>query len=324
MNPTLAGNRDVISSLARPVVLTVISILLFASSLKLFPSSWGLGIVDLSLQQASILFLVFAGLVNASLFLAQRSGTGSGAVVSALGVLSDLALVTALLFSAAGQRSWFVPFLIVAVAAAAGTHRRWTVFFGALLAAGIFIAIPSIQVAGGRVAETRSIAEQVTIVGMILAAGTVSFALAGREIAIAFEPDCWCGSIARFLSLVLPCVLMGTLDPWAGLAAAVPVLIVAGTIQSPVAGTFRRFFTHLLAWGLGLAALAGGIATTLTGVLLVDSMLPRIWWQLTMRVPQLQQPWIAFVAVFVVVFLISELALRALWPMRHAATSPVS
>lgn len=316
MAPTLDGNRDVLSSMARPVILSASSALLLASSLKAFPASWGLGVVDLSLQQASILFLLCAGLINASLYLAQRQG-GPGGIASAFGVLLDLAIVASLLFSAAGQRSWFVPFLIVAVAAAAGTNRRWTVFFGALLAAGIFVALPSLQSAVGRVAESRAVAEQVTIVGMILAAGTIAFALASRDNQSAGSIDCWCGATARFLSLVLPCVLLGTLDQWAGLVMVIPTLIVAGTIQSPSPGTFRSLFTHLVAWCLGLAALAAGIATTLKGVLLADSLLPRIWEPLSAKVPQLQQPLVGFAAIFVTVFLISELALRALWPTRR-------
>lgn len=318
MTPTLDGNRDVVSSLARPVVLSTGSLLLLASSLRVFPAPWGLGVVDLTLQQAAILFLLFAGLLNASIYLAQRQGRAGG-IAHVLGVLLDLAIIAALLFSAAGQRSWFVPFLIVAVAATAGTNRRWTVFFGALLAAGIFIALPAIQTAVGRVAESRAMAEQVTIVGMILAAGTVAFALASREISFAGSMDCWCGATARFLSLLLPSILLGTLDQWAGLAVAIPALIVAGTIQAPSPGTFRRLFTHLVAWGVGLAAIAGGIATTLKGVLLVDSLLPRIWEPLSARVPQLQQPWVGLAAIFVLVFLISELTIRAIWPTRRIA-----
>ena len=162
-------DADIISSWVRPVILTGAALLFLASSFKAFPSKWGLEVSDLGLQQVAVLLLLFAGLINASLYLVQR--TNGGSILSGgLGGLVDLTLIGCLLMAAAGQRSWFVPLLLVVVAASGGTGRRWMVVISTLVASGLFLTIPSLQTALGRTAEFRSMAEQVTIVGMILAA----------------------------------------------------------------------------------------------------------------------------------------------------------
>ena len=317
MTPNSDGNVDVVSTWVRPTILTGGALLFLATSLKALPEAWGMSVSDLGLQQSAILLLLFAGLINASLFLAQRSGN-AGAFSGMISTLLDLVTIGCLVLSATGQRSWFVPFLLVAVAASAGTGRQWIVIVSTLLAGGLFVGLPYLQTAMGRTADVRTVADQVTLVGIILAAGAVTLGFASRSSQLVPNAGCWCEASLRVLSIVLPCVLLGTLDPWAGVAAAIPSLIVLGTIQAQAPGTARRVFTHLVAWGTGLAALAGSIATLMTGVLLVDSLIPRVMDQLSGRVPQLQQPWVGWVAIFGSIFIISELGLRAIWPTRRA------
>jgi hypothetical protein len=93
-------------------------------------------------------------------------------------------------------------------------------------------------------------------------------------------------------------------------------MTVAAIIQSEQPGLVSRSFAHLVAWGIALAAAAAAFATINTGVLLVDSLVPRVLERVTQRFPQIQQPAVTWGLLFLAIWILTNLALRALWPVR--------
>ncbi len=150
------------------------------------------------------------------------------------------------------------------------------------------------------------------MVGMILAAGMIGLGSASGALSFDSLAKGW----TRVLSLVLPCVLLGLLDPWAGIVVAIPVMLVAAIIQSEQPGLVSRSFAHLVAWGISLAAAGAAFATINTGVLLVDSLVPRVLERVTQRFPQIQQPAVTWGLLFLAIWILTNFALRAFWPVR--------
>jgi hypothetical protein len=310
-----ADNRvENTSAWVRPLILTGGALLVLTCSLKLAPEAWGWTIADLGWQQATILLLLFSASLNASIFLATRASAGLGAGLILLA--TDLILVTGTSLAANGQRSWFVAGYIVAVAATSLTSPRFLSLVAMLVGSALYISLPTLESLLGKSGEARSFLEQSATVGMILAAGIVSLGAGPGALANDSMGKGW----TRVLSLALPCVLLGMLDHSAGIVVAIPVMIVAAIIQSEQPGLVSRSFAHLIAWGTALAAIGAAFATIKTGVLLVDSLVPRLLERVTQRFPQIQQPAVMWGLFFLAVWILTNLTLRALWPVRKNQT----
>jgi hypothetical protein len=305
---------DNTSAWVRPFILAAGSFLLLVGSLKLAPENWGWTVTDLGWQQATILLLLSVASLNASIYLATKRGAGLGSGLTLLA--ADLILVTGVALAANGQRSWFAAGYIVAVAATSLTSPRLLSCVAMLAGSALYLSLPMIETLLGKSGEARSFPEQSVMVGMILAAGIVSGGAAPGARSIDSITKGW----TRVFSLALPCVLLGLLDPWAGIAVSIPTMIVAATIQADQPSLPSRGLAHLIAWGISITAAGAAFATMKTGILLVDSLVPRLLERVTQRFPQIQQPAVAWGLFFVAVWILTNLALRAFWPVRQPRT----
>lgn len=315
------GEMHDISLYVRPLGIAILSAIVLATYHGPLPKEWDLTGTSLDLEQCLALLLFGWSLTNCSL-LAWTSGSRPSRLAAIAGMMVDVAFLTVCMVVSNGQKSPFALLLLFVIVASSRAMRSGLVVLAVLLAAGGYFLAPIMQATLGKNQTWGSNSEQISFVLLQLFAGVLVFRYASLPETVR-SPSPRPNRILLALAVGLPCLQLGFLDVWIGLAAVIPAAI-ALRLAVARTGNLYRLFAHLVAWLCGCAGIVASLLTVRTGILIVDAFVPRLMEKLTRQFPRLGDPWVLWVASFVLIFLAVEMARRAIFPASRRDETPVT
>ena len=278
------------------------------------PSSWRLAIDDLRLQQLLTFAILAWALLASSLALCAKKVRRRSIVDFGMSLV-DLAVVTTVLIGLVqgdgvgmAQSNLLSIGLVFVVTITAFRRSVWLVYLTTIVAIALYLSLPQFQASLGIVGRAAPSIQQLGIVVFALANGFMIARLAKNQSAQHQSTNVWLAETAAILSLSLPCILVCFVEPWAGVAVAIPTLFTLRAIRS--GGETIRRLAILVSSLAGIAALLFSLYTSAGGFLFADSLLTRIFSELTRRYPAVGANWTGYATVFSLLFLLVDQAIR--------------